>query len=247
MSTISDLLGIPHFTTSNGGTVRRDFLDAVAVALGSDAREVASLTKDGVLALAWEKAHGEEMPSGLYSRGGTVKNETLQGLVEGITANTLGAVLGEDDEVEPDPLDAHDATDFSDLADSRRRRVGEQAMREGQNGFRASVLGAYGRKCSVTAFDVPAALEAAHIAPYMGTQSNDVRNGLCLRSDVHVLFDRHMLAIDERNMRVVLSDSLLVSRYSSLQGVKLHLPTSRSQWPDREALRQHRLTSGLVE
>ena len=33
MAVISDLLGIPHFTTSNGSTVRADFLQAVAARL----------------------------------------------------------------------------------------------------------------------------------------------------------------------------------------------------------------------
>ncbi|WP_155378796.1 hypothetical protein [Cellulomonas sp. JZ18] len=34
MAVLSDLLGIPHFTTSRGSTVRSDFLKAVLVALG---------------------------------------------------------------------------------------------------------------------------------------------------------------------------------------------------------------------
>lgn len=30
MSTLSDMLGIGHFTISSGGTVRREFIEAVA-------------------------------------------------------------------------------------------------------------------------------------------------------------------------------------------------------------------------
>jgi len=40
MATISDLLGIPHFTTARGSTVRRDFLEAVGVALGTPRRVI---------------------------------------------------------------------------------------------------------------------------------------------------------------------------------------------------------------
>src|SRR5271155_3471993 len=39
-------------------------------------------------------------------------------------------------------------------------------------------------------------LEAAHISPYRGLQSNHPQNGLLLRADLHSLFDLGMLAVD---------------------------------------------------
>ncbi|QTP19089.1 HNH endonuclease [Micrococcus luteus] len=235
MSTLSDLLGIPHFTTSTGGTVRRDFLEAVATALGARPGDLAGLDKDGVLALAWELARHEPAPPEAFSRGGTVKNWTLQAVIDGVIEHGLGPALTE----EPAP------GGFHDLEDERRRRVAEQAVREGQGGFRDAVLTAYDGRCAVTGTDLPAALEAAHIAPYRGQASHEVSNALCLRADIHGLFDRHMLAVHEDDYAVLLAPAVLASSYADLQGRTLLLPRVLGLRPDREALARHRAESGL--
>ena len=41
----------------------------------------------------------------------------------------------------------------------------------------------------MTGCDVVQALDAAHISPYLGDQSNHVTNGVLLRADIHTLFD----------------------------------------------------------
>lgn len=235
MSTLSDLLGIPHFTTSTGSTVRRDFLEAVATALGARPSDLAGLDKDGVLALAWELARREPAPAEAFSRGGTVKNSTLQAIIDGVAEHGLGPALTQ--ETAPGG--------FHDLEDERRRRVAEQAVREGQNGFRDAVLAAYQGRCAVTGTDLPAALEAAHIAPYRGRASHEVSNALCLRADIHGLFDRHMLAVHEDDYTVLLAPAVLASSYADLQGRRLLLPRVLGLHPDREALARHREETGL--
>lgn len=250
MSTISDLLGIPHFTTSNGGTVRKDFLGAVAVALGVPASSIGGLNKDEVLGVIWETIWGEQMPASLFSNGATVTNDALQGIIDGVIENNLSPVLDGDvpDEsgqgIDEEEIGAEGG--FVDLEDGRRRRVGEQAVRDGQSGFRSAVLEAYGFRCAVTGFDSPVVLQAAHIAPYMGVLSNDVRNGLCLRSDVHALFDRHMLTIHEVDLRIMLTPPLRVTRYADLDGVEIAVPARRQYRPDTAALRRHREQTGLA-
>jgi len=236
MSTLSDLLDIPHFTTSTGSTVRRDFLEAVALALGARPSDLADRDKDGVLALAWELARGESAPSEAFSRGGTVKNITLRGIIDGVIENSLVPALAEES----------DLASFHDVEDERRRRVAERAVRDGQDDFREAVLNAYSGRCAVTGTDLPAALQAAHIAPYMGQASHEVRNGLCLRADIHGLFDRHMLAIREDDYTVLLAPAVLASTYKDLQGHQLTLPIVLGLRPDREALARHREESGLT-
>lgn len=230
MSTLSDLLDIPHFSTSTGSTVRRDFLEAVAVALGARPVDLTDKTKDGVLAMAWELARQEPAPDHAFSAGGTVKNTTLQAIIEGVIENGLSPVLDE----EPQP------GGFHDLKDDRKRQVAERAVRQGQSMFRAAVLKAYESRCAVTGTDQPAVLEAAHIARYMGPGSHHVSNGLCLRSDIHGLFDRRMLAIHEDDYTVLLAPAVLASTYRDLQGVKIALPRVIGLRPDREALARHR-------
>lgn len=247
MSTISDLLGIQHFTTSAGATVRKDFLVAVAVALGSSSN-VASLTKDQLLGLVWESAWGKPMPRELLSRGGTVTNAALESIIEGIVYNQRDPSLNNNDDIDSrNPNNgAGPAPDFGNLKDTRRRRVAKQAIRDGQNAFRDKVLNAYGYRCAVTHYNTPAVLEAAHIAPYQGAESNDIRNGLCLRSDIHSLFDRYMFTIDERSFTIILSPALQVSDYAKIAGTRLRVPSTTADQPDRDALRSHRLESGLA-
>lgn len=244
MSTLSDLLGIPHFTTSSGGTVRRDFIKAVARALGAtdvdfihapeSARPGRPKNKDEVLALAWELARREPFPAERVSVGETITNDHLEAIIEGVMHYGLGPVL-----------DPEQPSGFHDLEDERRRQVAEQTVRDGQQFFRLAVLEAYGNQCAITETNLPAALQAAHIAPYMGAASNSVSNGLCLRADIHAMFDRHMLAIHEDSLAVLLSPAVLASTYRHLGGVRLHVPRKTIYRPDREALARHREEAGL--
>ena len=61
-------------------------------------------------------------------------------------------------------------------------------------------------------------LEAAHIHPYRGDETNHVANGLLLRADLHTLFDCGMLAIDPDDLRVVMVSSIWGSSYGKLHG-----------------------------
>ena len=245
MSTLSDLLGIEHFTTSNGGTVRRDFLQAVADALGiRDARTLP--TKDALITAIWEAAQGAEMPATLLSRGGTVTNRVLQDVIDGVIENDLVGHTSSPAAAAEAPDDsAASTTDFSNLEDERRRVVRESAIREGQAGFRTRVLEAYGTACAITATDVPAALDAAHIAPYSGPQSNEVANGICMRLDIHRMFDRGMLAVHEDSRKVMLGAVLQSSTYQTLDGSMMRVPTKRSDQPSRAALEAHRKKFGF--
>ena len=56
-------------------------------------------------------------------------------------------------------------------------------------------------------------LEAAHILPYRGPDTNKVVNGLLLRADVHTLFDSGLIAVDVKNMTVLVDKSLEGSEY----------------------------------
>jgi putative restriction endonuclease len=62
------------------------------------------------------------------------------------------------------------------VEDARERQIAEVIRRRGQGRFRAAVLDAYGRKCAVTNCDAAEALEAAHIIPYQGSQTDHIQN-----------------------------------------------------------------------
>lgn len=67
--------------------------------------------------------------------------------------------------------------------------------RPGQAGFRLGLLDAYGNRCAITGENIVPVLEAAHIQPVEREGSNDLTNGLVLRSDMHKLFDDGLIGI----------------------------------------------------
>ncbi|WP_345118984.1 HNH endonuclease signature motif containing protein, partial [Ornithinibacter aureus] len=71
--------------------------------------------------------------------------------------------------------------------------------RVGQQAFKSLVLTSYHRRCAITGNRVEPVLQAAHIRPVAENGQHRVDNGLLLRSDVHILFDRGYLGIDERH------------------------------------------------
>jgi hypothetical protein len=247
MSVISDLLGIDHFTTSRGSTVRRDFLDAVAYRLGVAPDRIRSTNKDGVLQLAVEAATRAPMDPGLLSEGETVTNEALRAILDGLLLNGVPGRVAPREPVEQEAEPGDDEFDPSGLEDARDRRLVEVAAREGQDRFREQVMDAYEGKCAITRFDAVQALEAAHIYPYRGPGTNKVSNGLLLRADLHRLFDRGALAIDEGTFRVLLRPHLLPTKYGSLVSdqVTLWRPKPLRLRPSTAALRSHREWAGL--
>lgn len=130
---------------------------------------------------------------------------------------------------------------FDDLnaEDARTRVVASIVRRQGQPAFRRKLLAAYGNRCAITGCDQPDVLEAAHIRPYNGQQTNVVSNGLLLRADVHTLFDLYLIAIDPDTRLIHLSPTLSQSGYGKYHGMPLHTPSSPSLKASAGALKWH--------
>ena len=71
----------------------------------------------------------------------------------------------------------------------RKRVTRELVERPYQNIFRKNILLAFNYKCVVTGVNLENVLEASHIIPVTQRGSDKVENGLCLRSDIHQLYD----------------------------------------------------------
>jgi putative restriction endonuclease len=69
--------------------------------------------------------------------------------------------------------------------------------RLGQGGFKAVVQEAYVRRCAVTSHQILPTLQAAHILPVSEGGQHRIDNGILLRSDVHTMFDRGYIGVDE--------------------------------------------------
>jgi putative restriction endonuclease len=115
--------------------------------------------------------------------------------------------------------------------------------RLGQNTFKAKVLAAYSRRCSITGDKIKPVLQAAHIRPLPAGGEHRLDNGLLLRSDVHTLFDRGYLGIDPR-YRLLVSRRLREEfgngeQFYSRAGQTINLPQRRHDRPNPEFLEWH--------
>ncbi len=109
-------------------------------------------------------------------------------------------------------------------------------QRRGQRSFRQALITAYEGRCQVSDYSGEPALEAAHIYPYSegGEYTNDPRNGLLLRADIHVLFDLGLLKVAPESLKVRIMAPLSGSSYESFDGKILR--TSTVLTPSEEAL-----------
>ena len=146
-------------------------------------------------------------------------------------------------------VESHEQSDvgesFETLEDSRDRAIASIVRRRGQPAFRRALIEAYGGRCAISGCDAEAALEACHIRPYMGPQTNTLSNGLLLRSDLHTLFDLGLLAVDTANMTAIVAPELRRTTYGELAGQSVSVPIATPGESNMEALDWHRGWIGL--
>lgn len=135
--------------------------------------------------------------------------------------------------------------DPTSIEDARKRIRAGIILRQGQRSFRMALMKAYGGRCAMSDCDCPEALEAAHIHPYRGDETNYVTNGLLLRADLHTLFDLGKISVNAKDYTIIISDALRKTVYGRLHEAKLRLPKNPTLKPNDEVLKKHRLTAGL--
>lgn len=125
-----------------------------------------------------------------------------------------------------------------------RYGVAETNVRLGQGAFRVVVTDAYDRRCAVTGESTLPVLEAAHVRPYSEDGPHALENGLLLRSDMHILFDKGLITVTPE-LRVEVSGQIREQYtngklYYSYQGQELRSQPHRAQdRPSPEYLQWH--------
>ena len=97
----------------------------------------------------------------------------------------------------------------------------KQQIRIGQTNFREIVINGYEGTCCISGCTELASLEAAHIRPYSGNNSNKIENSLLLRADIHKLFDRFLISIHPKKQTLVISNQVTDEYYTSLMDKQL--------------------------
>lgn len=121
--------------------------------------------------------------------------------------------------------DAFDKIRKSELpASSERRRVLISALSRPQQAvFRENVLNAFNTTCIVTQITLPSTLEAAHIIPVSSDGADAIDNSLCLRTDIHRLYDSGHLRIKPNGILRLSEKAVREENYGNLPE-KIDLP-----------------------
>ncbi|NLV30966.1 MAG: HNH endonuclease [Acidobacteria bacterium] len=123
---------------------------------------------------------------------------------------------------------------------------GQEYLRKsrlGQGAFRILVTDAYLKRCAISGERTLPVLQASHIKPY-GEGPNHVDNGLLLRSDLHILFDRGYLTVTP-DLKVEISGRIREEYENGKDYYRFHgnplsvLPLVPHDRPNREFLRWH--------
>jgi len=135
-----------------------------------------------------------------------------------------------------DKLPEESAFNPNDIEDGIEKIIRAITLRRGQSKFRQKLIKAYNGKCAITQSMVLPTLQAAHIYPYKGDETNHITNGILLRSDVHDLFDLHLIGINE-DYEIIISEELIGSEYEVYNGKEILLPKEHSEFPSKLSLK----------
>lgn len=141
--------------------------------------------------------------------------------------------------------EAEEAFEPYNIIDARERIVAQIVRRRGQPQFRRALIEAYRGRCVISGCETEEALEAAHIVPYRGPETNAVTNGLLLRADLHTLFDLGLITVDAATMTVIIDQRLRTGEYGRYMGTRITPPARPETAPSIEALEAHRRFSSM--
>lgn len=137
-----------------------------------------------------------------------------------------------------DDLDEQETKILRDAADVEAEAyyVAQTMKRRHQEKFRKALLDVYDGCCAVTNVSTQDVLQAAHIDAFAKSKSHAVTNGILLRSDIHLLYDAHLLTIMPDSGRIVVSEAVHDDIYRELNGMRIRLPRCREFQPDERLL-----------
>lgn len=164
-------------------------------------------------------------------RKGYLTRAALKSALENRFGETHPALSGVDHDYINLALHLGNEAQNADLPDdapsgTALRRV---LVRQGQQEFRRRIFRLYGGRCFITGCEIASLLDAAHIVPFSKSKSNTISNGILLRTDIHTLFDLHLIriipTIPSGTVRLALAESVLSDpAYASLNDEEFSLP-----------------------
>jgi hypothetical protein len=118
-----------------------------------------------------------------------LKNEQQQYFLQTEYANEAKEILELVNDSNMDNI-VHIIRNTPSILDSERNKILTEVLaRPQQAKFRKQVLKKYNSTCLITGEQLSPVLQACHIIPVKDKGSDDISNSLCLRADIHILFD----------------------------------------------------------
>ncbi len=194
----------------------------------NDGVPIGVMVKEGTAWRVWGLAYVEKYNS-------TSRMFTLHGPVNAVTEAAHRFDIVDRYSFDADQL----SVPIQDEEDEETRKYVMRLQRIRQDQFRTSLLAAYGGRCAVSGNDVPEVLQAAHIEPYRGRISQRAANGILLRSDLHLLYDAHLMTVEPDTHRIHISSELAHSEYLRLAGTQMAIPRDRKARPNEDLLAHH--------
>ena len=115
----------------------------------------------------------------------------------------------------PDPSDEQNLEKIEETTGLRKI-----VLRRNQSAFRKALLAKRPKHCAISQTSETSVLEAAHIIPYSEkfAERDKLENGLLLRSDIHKLFDAHLIAINPETKAVEVAECIQSPDYIQFRG-----------------------------
>jgi uncharacterized protein YjbI with pentapeptide repeats len=129
---------------------------------------------------------------------------------------------------------------FKTPEEAQSRLMRSIHLRQGHDDLRRKLLQAYDQRCAITRCSVSQVLEVAYILPFCHEATHQPSNALLLRSDLHLLFDLHLLTIDPQTLTVLVAPLLMDSYYRTVVGRSLYLPRVAEYQPSLASLGEHK-------
>lgn len=238
MEEICELLEIEPILPTVGSSIPSIFFTEIAAKLGVPTNGTMPTIAKRIIEsshLPWKVEYSSEhQPSG---GGGTVTTLGLAGILTAVKIwrgdIELSVVERQSNEVWEPPYDWEELRNKCELESITRLK------RPGAEIFRDKILEAYNFTCAVTGSTAVDALEAAHIIPYFGTESDQIQNGLLLRVDIHRLFDLGLIGISfdhHRSRYVTYVHDHILTDYGQFHGASVLIPSDGNMAPSVNAL-----------
>jgi hypothetical protein len=235
---IRDIQGMPRISLGRGSSVPRDFFESIAREMGLPIANTMPQYARSIIehsGLVWQGGFSSEA-----SRSGGGSTVTYEGLCAVRDAYVLWVNSDANvfNKVWSPPIN------WQLIRNSiAEMELIERLARPNAQSFREEVLTAYGYKCAFTGCEIPNLVEAAHVVPYFGVESDNVQNGILFRVDIHRAFDSGKFDIDfdrQNSLRVIWAEAEFKRHYDLEIGFELSMPTKAEKRVSEHALRARR-------